>query len=58
VSSGGCSPVAYRAIFGGGGSAGHGEDAREYLDAVEVGDASVPLTMAMRAHRDIPAIAG
>jgi NTE family protein len=27
------------------------EDSRDYLDAVESGDAPVPLTMAMHAHR-------
>lgn len=33
------------------------EDARDYLDAVESGNAPVPLTMAMHAHRKASAIA-
>jgi NTE family protein len=33
------------------------EDSRDYLDALEAGDAPAPLTMAMHAHRDRPAIA-
>ena len=33
------------------------EDSRDYLDAVEAGDAPVPLTMAMHAHRHTPAAA-
>jgi NTE family protein len=33
------------------------EDSRDYLDAVESGDAPVPLTMAMHAHRSAPAAA-
>jgi NTE family protein len=35
---------------------GH-EDSRDYLDAVESGDAPVPLTMAMHGHRHAPALA-
>ena len=33
------------------------EDSRDYLDAVESGDAPVPLSMAMHAHPHAPAIA-
>ena len=33
------------------------EDGRDYLDAVESGNAPVPLTMAMHAHRKASAIA-
>ena len=33
------------------------EDSRDYLDALEAGDATVPLTMAMHAHRHTPAAA-
>lgn len=33
------------------------EDSREYLDAVEAGNAPVPLPMAMHAHRHAPAVA-
>ena len=33
------------------------EDSRDYLDALEAGDATVPLTMAMHAHRRTPAAA-
>jgi NTE family protein len=33
------------------------EDSRDYLDAVTAGEAPVPLTMAMHAHRHVPAVA-